>query len=338
MISRRQVLASAAALPALVVASGAHASETVPGGPWVQDGEPLRLEGMLDNEQLYARLEGLAARRGGVLDLSVLGRSLEGRPIYRASVGSGPRSLALVTQQHGDEPVGTEAAVALLDRLSGGSPAAAAAREAVTVHVVPRVNPDGFQRWLTPEPYPGEDPRRNAAGLDLNREYDPAVPVSAEAPEAAAVRDFLLGEAPDLVVDYHHQVSYRTADGELVTMSVLWATVDGVDQDVVDTGRRAAVVAASSLASFGRATVTRYPESSTRSVARNGLALAGVPALLVEQRGQNEVGQKSLGAFTAEALRTMDGLVRSLTDGSFDAVDPADADLLPARGSRYRQP
>ena len=97
------------------------------------------------------------------------------------------------------------------------------------------------------------------------------------------------------------------------------------------------MVAARSLEDMGRATVTRYPTSNTRGTARNGLGLAGLAALLVEQRGQDDTGQKSLGGFTREALRTMQALVGSRADGSFDAVDPALADLLPERGDRVRQ-
>jgi predicted deacylase len=339
VLSRRQaLLAPLAAVPvAALAATPATASETVPGGPWVQDNQPIKLAGMTDNEQLVAELQRLAARRPDTVRLTEIGRSLEGRPLYRVSVGTGPRTLLVVTQQHGDEPVGTEAVLQLLKDVSGSSSSAAALRETVTLEVVPRVNPDGFERWLDPEAYPGEDPRRNAANLDLNREYDPAVPVSAEAPEAAAVRTLVAELQPDLVLDYHHQVSYVTDTGDQVTMSVLWATVDGVAQDVVADGRRAAVVVAESLEQFGHATVTRYPESATRSVARNGLALAGTPALLIEQRGQDEVGQKSLGAFTREALVAMEAILTALSDGSFDAVDPADADLLPDRGARDRQ-
>ncbi|WP_336923109.1 M14 family zinc carboxypeptidase [Aquipuribacter sp. SD81] len=340
MISRRQaLLVPLAALPAAAVAGAvpAAAAETVPGGPWVQENQPVVLAGMTDNSQLVAELQRLAARRPDTVRLTEIGRSLEDRPIYRVSVGSGPRTLMVVTQQHGDEPVGTEAALQLLTHVSGPSREASALREQVTLEVVPRVNPDGFERWLDPESYPGEDPRRNAANLDLNREYDPAVPVSADAPEAAAVRALVDQVQPDLVLDYHHQVSYVTDAGEQVTMSVLWATVGGVEPSVVDDGRRAAVVVAEALEDFGHATVTRYPESTTRSVARNGLALAGTPALLIEQRGQYEVGQKSLGAFTREALVAMEAVLESLADGSFDEVDPADADLLPERGDRDRQ-
>ena len=81
------------------------------------------------------------------MDLSQVGESVEGNPLYKAVVGSGPKTLMIATQQHGDEPLGTEAALYLLDYLAGDSAEAEALREEVTVVVMPRVNPDGFARW-----------------------------------------------------------------------------------------------------------------------------------------------------------------------------------------------
>lgn len=80
----------------------------------------------------------------------------------------------IVTQEHGDEPTDTEAAMLLLEWLRGNSDAAQALRSEVKVTVVPRVNPDGFERWE--QLAYGEavledtiDPRRNSVDIDLNR-------------------------------------------------------------------------------------------------------------------------------------------------------------------------
>ncbi|MCM0622283.1 M14 family zinc carboxypeptidase [Nocardioides bruguierae] len=331
---RLGLLAAAAVLAAPLTAFVAPAAaDPVPGGPW-NCGEAVPLSGLLSHEELQQRLTSLAERRDA-LDLDVVGESLDGRPLYSAVVGDGPRTLAILTQQHGDEPMGTEAAVAFLREISADTPQAAALREAVTVVVVPRINPDGFERYTDEDFRDGIDPRRNSADLDLNRLWGPdADPDPATAPEVAAVEAVLAEHQPDLVVDYHHQVTYRTDEGDMATMSVLWSTHPDVDPAVAADGRRAAAVVGAALERDGHATVTRYPESDTSTTARNGLGLDGYPALLIEQRGQQEAGQKNRGALVREALTSMQGITEALADGSFDATDPAAADALPARGER----
>ncbi len=333
---RLPTLLAAGALVAAPAALGltSATADPVPGGPFVCGSQPIKLNGLTSNAELTKRLHGLAERRP-VLDLSVAGESVAGRPIHLAKVGTGPRTLLFATQQHGDEPLGTEAALAYLDEITGNSPAAKALREEVTVLVVPRVNPDGFERYQDPDFEDGIDPRRNDNNLDLNRLYGPdADPDPATAPEVVAVESVVEEHQPDLIVDYHHQVTYQTEDGAMATMSVLWSTNPRVAPDVADDGRRAAAVVGASLARNGHATVTLYPRSDTSTTARNGLGLDGYPTLLVEQRGQQDTGQKSHGILVREALTSMRGLVDSVADGSFDATDPAAADALPERGER----
>lgn len=250
-------------------------------------------------------------------------------------MGTGERTLLVVTQQHGDEPMGTEAALQLLKQVSGNDRAARALREQVTLLVMPRVNPDGWERYQDRDFEDGIDPRRNSNNIDLNRLYGPdADPDPSLAPEVVTVESVVAEHQPDLVLDYHHQVTYQTEEGRMATMSVLWSTNPDVVPSVADDGRRTAAVVGDSLAGNGHATVTLYPRSDTATTARNGLGLEGYPTLLVEQRGQQEAGQKGHGVLVREALTSMCGVVGSFADGSFDAVDPAAADALPERGDR----
>jgi murein tripeptide amidase MpaA len=248
-------------------------------------------------------------------------------------VGTGDTTLMIVTQVHGDEPMGTEAALQLLREMAGNSPRAAALREELTLLVMPRTNPDGWERYQDRDFADGLDPRRNSNGEDLNRWFGPASPTTALVPETVAVEQVVATYRPDLVLDYHHQVTYETAAGDMATMSVLWATNPLVAQPLADDGKRAAAIIGAALEQQGHATVTLYPTSNTATTARNGLALEyGVPTLLVEQRGQQEAGQKSSGVLVREALLSMRAVAYALADGSVDDVDPADALDLPARG------
>ncbi|MFF3523316.1 M14 family zinc carboxypeptidase [Streptomyces albidoflavus] len=271
--------------------------------------------------------------------METVGRSVDGRPLYTATAGTGPRKLLILTQMHGDEPLGTEAALRMLKKVAGPGRAARELREAVTVKVVPRVNPDGWERYHDPDFREGTDPRLNSHKVDLNRMFGPSPEYDmALAPEAAAVHGVVDGFDPDLVLDYHHQVTYATPDGRMVTMSVLWSTHPDVAPEVAADGKRAAAVVGDALADNPRSNLTLYPRSDTASTARNGLGLDGYPTLLLEQRGQQEAGQKGAGPLIREAQTAMESIAGSLADGSFATVDPARADLLPERGAKVDPP
>nr|WP_246253667.1 M14 family zinc carboxypeptidase [Isoptericola chiayiensis] len=321
----------------LTVAAPAAGADPVPGGPWVCENQPINLGGLTSNAELAATLDKLAEHHPDTVEVTEIGRSVEGRPLESVTVGDGPRTLLILTQVHGDEPLGTEAVLDLLRRAAGNSPAAEALRDGVTLVAVPRINPDGWERYQDRDFADGLDPRRNSNDIDLNRTFGPTDIDLSLAPEAVAVQSLVEEVDPDLVLDFHHQVSY-TAEGsdDLVTMSTMWGTHPDVAPAVADDARRAVTVIGDSLAGNGHATVTLYPRSDTATTARNGLSLDGYPTVLVEQRGQQDVGQKGHGALVREALVSMQAVAESLADGSFDAVDPTAADLLPERGDRVR--
>jgi hypothetical protein len=310
-------------------------------GGWLPDA--LTFPDLHSNDELYADLARLDARYEP-LSLDVFGRSLDGNPLHAATVGAGETELVFITQQHGNEPIGTEAALYLLDFLSGDTELARSLRDEVTVTVVPRVNPDGFARWE--REVGGERgltaPRLNNEGLDLNRTYDPAAPFREdEAPESVAVRDLVARLDPDLLLDYHGQGNYRGEDGDLVTMSVLWPTNAGVDPAVADASKRAVAAIAESLEEYDYDRLTLYPGEDNPAIARNGVALGGTPTVLVEQRFLQEMGELARGldldysalvsALTLEGFITMKGLVEAAADGSLETLAPSLAEQLPER-------
>lgn len=313
--------------------------------------QPLVQDGFRSNEQLYAELGELDARHDA-LQVEQIGESLEGRPIFRADVGEGPRKLMIVTQQHGDEPTGTEAAMYLLEWLSGDSEAAQALRQEVSVSVIPRVNPDGFARWeqlvageLDPDDIVA--PRRNSADIDLNRTWEPDDQelILADIPEAVAVRNVLEAFQPDLVLDYHNQNNYTNDADLLETFSVLWATHDEVDPALTAVAQQAAVALYQNDDSYDFGTLSLYPGGDTPQIARNGLGLDGYPALLIEQRGLEEMqlaANEGLGidytalfsALTLEGLLSMLTIIEAMAEDGFESIDPELAMLIPERGER----
>lgn len=151
-LNRRTVLKAtgalgAAGLTGVGAASAASRNDHpkyVPRGPWPGDLQAINLNGLHTNDQLARDLAQID-RRSDRLDLRQIGESAgRGDPIWEAQVGDGDTSIHLITQIHGDEPVGTEVAVKVIRELAlGDSRQVEQLLDELSFTIVPRVNPDG---------------------------------------------------------------------------------------------------------------------------------------------------------------------------------------------------
>jgi hypothetical protein len=129
-----------------------------------------------------------------------IGKTAKGRSIVLA-VAHHPevslrstRKLLIIARQHGNEPSGTEAVLALLRHLATteGRPELELLRR-VTLLTIPMANPDGASA----------SSRRNSAGVDLNRDW-----VALSQPETQAIERLYLEWLPDTVMDLHELPAY----------------------------------------------------------------------------------------------------------------------------------
>jgi hypothetical protein len=334
------VIAATTTAVLVLAGPGAQAApQTVPNGPWVQDRQQVSLERLHSYQQLVDALHQISRQSHGRVSLETIGRSHEGRDLYLAKVGHGPTRVLYLTQQHGDEPLGTEAALQLLQRLANPGARWQAILDQVTLLMVPRVNPDGGERFWRQN----YDPDCTGAyctpgrGFDINRWHDPAVdPDANPVPEAGAVQRVFQRYAPRLVVDYHHQGSYLTDDGELITTSIFWPNTSGVPASAVTLSRQACVTISDTLGHYGYAEVSQYPGTLPRGIARNAYGLLGAGSVLVEMRGG--IGQKSSGMLVRTAYVVMASLLEAVAEGTLYEADPARADLIPLRGDWVEDP
>ncbi|HEX5740155.1 MAG TPA: M14 family zinc carboxypeptidase, partial [Pilimelia sp.] len=283
------------------------------------------------NEELGRLLDEVVAAAQGRITLTSAGTTNERRPIRRATLGHGPLRICYVTQQHGDEPLGTPAALKALWALGAEDTEFSRwLRSRVTLDIVVRANPDGQARKWRYNYDPGARPTYGQAGkgYDINRYHDPATPPEKNpAPEAGAIQRLWLETKPSIIVDYHMQGAYTGPDGRTVTASILWPTHGNVSTAARDRGRQLAVLTHATMTAAG-ATVTRYPGDTLAGIARNAYGLRGSGSLLVElSRIQGRE------AFQIQsALDSMVAIARSAADGSLDRIDPAEADAIPGRG------
>lgn len=123
------------------------------------------------------------------LSLDVAGYSVQGNPIWRASIGAGS-TIMVVANVHGNEPSGRDSALSWLrDLATSTSPDVTSYLAGHRVVVIPNLNVDGSSRPRL---------RENANGADLNRDY-----MSLRQPETRAVARTAQEFKPVVILDMH---------------------------------------------------------------------------------------------------------------------------------------
>jgi hypothetical protein len=247
--------------------------------------------------EMEAYLAALKARVPGLM-LGSLGRSAQGRDIpylvftkegfadAAAIVALGRPILWFIGLQHGNEPAGGEAMLALAASLADG--ALKAFLDRVIVVVVPRANPDGAAAFT----------RSTGSGADLNRDH-----ILLALPESTALHAKLVELPPDVVIDAHefsvaNRWLQKFAAIEANDAMLLYAThpmvhpalttlADGVFRPALE-----AAWQAHGLTSFWYHTTSYRTDDKLVSmggnapgIARNAFGLMGAVSFLIETRG-----------------------------------------------------
>jgi hypothetical protein len=111
----------------------------------------------------YLTLESISTFLKGINtdnQLSIVGQSVLGRPIYKYLIGEGKTRIFLWSQMHGNESTTTKALLDFFNVLHSGSDLAKELLSNFTFCALPMLNPDGSNAYT----------RVNANGVDLNRD------------------------------------------------------------------------------------------------------------------------------------------------------------------------
>jgi len=272
-------------------------------------------------DEMLAHLAAIKARAPGVF-LGSLGRTAQGRDIPwliftkeglqdPAAVRRLNRPVVwLVGQQHGNEPAGGEAMLALASALADGELKPLLDRVAVVV--VPRVNPDGAAAFQ----------RRNGLDYDLNRDH-----LLAAQPETQGLQRAMTLLPPDAVVDAHEY----GATGPLrrfdrlaaADQTILDATHPGVPARSTALARDAylpameARLAAAGLSSAvylsGMPQTGAIPTGGTApGISRNYYGLTGAVSFLLESRsgGERDAFQRRVASHYLAAAAVLETAAR----------------------------
>jgi hypothetical protein len=239
----RQGTAATALLCAALTAHGCASSAPEPSTPgWTAE----------DSDRLVAlherhRLPGLEDRRFGydayweavlptisenpIFRVDTAGTSAEGRAIRRVSFGEGPVPVLLWSQMHGNESTASMALADLFSFLGSepDHPLATTLGQALTLHLIPMLNPDGAERFQ----------RRNAQGVDVNRDARALV-----TPEARALKDTRDQVEPAFAFNLHDQgIGTRVGNTDRGAAIALLSPPAGPSREVNDVRRAAIEVA-----------------------------------------------------------------------------------------------
>jgi hypothetical protein len=305
-------LAALSTQPAL--GAGADAFVLWEAWPHTVEVSPIALK----HEELRVRLAAIAARYPGLFSIAEEGVSAEGRKIPLLVVGSGPTTILLWSQMHGDEPTATSALLDILEHLgrTQRTPDTELLLSRLTLAIIPMLNPDGAARTR----------RTNAQGIDVNRDA-----LRLQTPEGRflkSVRDRL---KPSVGCNLHNHSPNVTAGkhGRQVAISLLSVPFD--DAFTVNEGRRTtmrmAVLVQQLLEPWAKDRVARYDMDYTARAFGDSMTRWGTPTLLIESGG-------FFGPDEANTLVRLDfvailGTLHALADGSLAKVDFKAYDAIP---------
>lgn len=272
----------------------------------------------LKHEGVRAELAALLTRHPGLFTIAEEGASAEGRKIPLVLLGSGPTTVLLWSQMHGDEPTATSALIDVLEYLgrTRKTPGTELLLSRLTLAIIPMLNPDGAERTR----------RTNAQGIDINR--DALRLTTPEGRFLKSVRDRL---KPSIGYNLHNHSPSLTAgkQGSQVAISLLAVPYDEAFTE--NEGRlatkRLAVLVQRLLEPYAKGRVARYDMDYTARAFGDSMTRWGTATLLIESGGF--FGPDEANTLVRLNFVALLGTLQALADGSLAAVDAKTYDAIP---------
>ena len=278
---------------------------------------------LMDHRELVRRLESLVGGSSGLFDVEKAGESVEGRAIYHVSVGKGPYPVLLWSQMHGDEPTATAALFDVFEylRRRQNEPAVQRLLSALTLHVIPMLNPDGAERFQ----------RRNAQGIDVNRDA-----LRLQTPEGRILKGVRDRWRPAVGFNLHNQ-NWRTSVGDPpkpASMSLLSVAFDPArsDSEGRQLTRKLCAVIRDAVEPFAPGQIGRYDDEFEVRAFGDNVTLWGTPVVLIETGGWPSA-QPDATLVRLNFIAILSAL-ESLASKRVEGADPQRYESLPMNESR----
>lgn len=207
-----------------------------------------------------------------VFEISIVGESVLGQPIYSIKVGTGTVKVFIWSQMHGNESTTTKAIFDFLNFLKSDEELAILLKQHFTYYILPMVNPDGSSLYT----------RENANKIDLNRDS-----VNLSQPESRILRRAFEDFKPDYAYNMHDQ---RTIFGvgentpKPATVSFLAPSYNN-EREINETRQKAINIIAAmneTLQEFIPGQIGRFDDSFNINCIGDMFQSLGVPTVLFE--------------------------------------------------------
>jgi predicted deacylase/predicted small secreted protein len=128
------------------------------------------------------------------VEASLLGKSIQGRPIYLAETADRPEFILMIGRQHPPEVTGAIAMHSFIDTILDDTELARRFRDRFKLAIVPLMNPDGVAagHW-----------RHNMGGVDVNRDWGPFTQPESRSVIKWVERQEAAGGKLRLMLDFH---------------------------------------------------------------------------------------------------------------------------------------
>jgi len=224
-------------------------------------------------EQFHTAVDRIAsAIPAGILSVSLAGESYEQRPIRLFTVGSGPVTIFLWSQMHGDESTATAAIADILKYIGtgGGRSEVDHLLSRTTIHFLPMLNPDGAARRR----------RRTAQDIDMNRDA-----LAFRSPEAVLLKKVRDAAKPAYGYNLHDQeLSTVGETRRLTALALLAPAFDAArgDNEVRSRAKRLCAAFARIAGRFAPGGLARYDDTFEPRAFGDNMQKWGTSTMLVE--------------------------------------------------------
>lgn len=282
----------------------------------------IKVTSVLGRYVVNGQIDGFLEKFKNKVKVKTLGESVLGLPIRSVTLGSGPISVLMWSQMHGNESTTTKAVLDLINYLYSDLPKAETILESCSITIIPILNPDGAAAYS----------RVNANAVDLNRDAQKRTQS-----ESRALRDAFDEFQPDFCFNLHDQRTiFNVGDtSKPATVSFLAPAHDEIRSISATRSLSMKLIVAMNrmLQKQIPGQVGRYDDAFNANCAGDAFQMAGTPTVLFEAgHYPDDYDREITRAYIFQALVTA---LHTLGDEKFSELDPSEYFLIPENQKRY---
>ncbi len=239
-------------------------------------------------------IEPLVNKHRLIFNTSVIGKSVEGRPIYSYQLGKGKKRILVWSQMHGNESTTTKALFDFFNRMIIHDDVSKLLLSKCSFYIIPILNPDGAAKYT----------RVNANKIDLNRDAQ-----QLSQPETKVLMDSYLHFKPDYCFNLHGQRTIFSA-GYSSNSSVLsfLSPAQNKQRSVTETRKRSMEVVVAIKKVLERkilGNISRYDDTFNINCVGDTFQALNTPTILFEAgHSPNDYNREKTRFLVYESLMT----------------------------------